>query len=205
MYNIKLEQFEGPLDLLMQLIDDQKLDITRVSLAKVADQYLEFIGNRENITLENLSNFLSVASRLILIKSKALLPMLEFSDEEEAEIKDLEWQLREYKKFKDVVGKIGKKFDASEKCFTREGFQGMHSFFYPPENINAYDIKKAYLKVLLEIPILEKIEEEMVREVITLEQKIGELQVHLRERVETSGYAGNGEAKSYSGGTGKIV
>lgn len=186
MYQIKLEQFEGPLDLLMNLIEEQKLDITRVSLAKVADQFLEFIGNRERMTLENMANFLSVASRLILIKSKALLPMLEFSEEEETEIKDLEWQLREYKKFKDISGKIGKIFSAPGFSWTREGFQGMHSFFYPPENINAYDLKKAYLKVLSEIPILEKIEEEMVREVITLEEKINQLQGHLRERVETS-------------------
>src|SRR5664280_1673607 len=69
-YQIKTEQFEGPMDLLLQMTEDQKLDITRVSLAKIADQYLEYIANTQNITLEHLADFLSVASRLILIKSK---------------------------------------------------------------------------------------------------------------------------------------
>src|SRR5664280_991792 len=99
-YQIKTEQFEGPMDLLLQMTEEQKLDITRVSLAKTAYQYLQYIANTQNITLEHLADFLSVASRLILIKSKALLPMLEFTEEEEEEIKDLEYQLAQYKKFK---------------------------------------------------------------------------------------------------------
>ena len=75
-YRVKIEQFEGPLDLLLSLIEEQKLDIVKLSLATVADQYLEHIKNNKEIHLENLSDFLSVAAKLILIKSKALLPML---------------------------------------------------------------------------------------------------------------------------------
>ncbi|TAK94817.1 hypothetical protein EPO05_05785 [Patescibacteria group bacterium] len=186
MYNIKLEQFEGPLDLLLQLIEDQKLDITRLSLATVADQYLEFIGNRQNITLENLANFLSVASRLILIKSKALLPLLEFSDEEEKEIKDLEYQIREYKKFKEIAKQVAKLYAGQEESFSRDGYVGFQTIFYPPEKLNGYDLKSAFTKVLSEIPIIEKLEQEMVREVITLEDKMNQLHATLKERAETS-------------------
>lgn len=186
MYRIKLEQFEGPLDLLLSLIDEQKLDITQVSLAGVADQYLEYIKNKESITLENLADFLLIASRLILIKSKALLPLLEFSDEEEGEIRDLEKQLAEYKRFKDIAKKIKAMASSGRESFSREGFQGIQSFFYPPKDINAYDLKKAYLRVLSEIPLIEKLEEEMVREVITLEDKINHLQETLRKKIETS-------------------
>lgn len=185
-YQVKLEQFEGPLDLLLNLIEEQKLDITQVSLAGVADQYLEYIKGKENITLENLADFLAIASRLILIKSKALLPLLEFSEEEEEEIKDLAAQLAEYKKFKNVAKKIRALSAAGRESFSREGFQGIQSFFYPPKEINVYDLKKAYLKVLSEIPIMEKLEEEMVREVITLEDKISHLQIMLRKKIETS-------------------
>ena len=66
-YKVKLEQFEGPLDLLLELIEKEKLDITRVSLANVADEYLKYIDERKNITLAGLADFLSVASKLILI------------------------------------------------------------------------------------------------------------------------------------------
>ena len=185
-YQIKTEQFEGPLDLLLQMTEDQKLDITRVSLAKIADQYLEYIANTQNITLEHLADFLSVASRLILIKSKALLPMLEFTEEEEEEIKDLEYQLAQYKKFKEAAKNLADLYDTPAMSFSREGFSGLGIVFYPPKNIVAEDLMKAFSKILGEIPILEKLEEEMVREVLTLEEKIVHLQNTLKEKIETS-------------------
>ncbi|NTW27146.1 MAG: segregation/condensation protein A [Candidatus Moranbacteria bacterium] len=185
-YHIKIEQFEGPLDLLLQLTEQEKLDITRVSLAKIADQYLAYISETKNITLAHLADFLTVASRLILIKSKALLPMLEFTEEEEEEIKDLEYQLAEYKKFKDASAKLALVFDAPQMNFSREGFLGFGTVFYPPEKIVAEDLQKAFAKVLGEIPVVEKLEEEMVKEILTLEDKILHLQETLREKVQTS-------------------
>jgi segregation and condensation protein A len=168
------------------MTEDQKLDITRVSLAKIADQYLEYIANTQNITLEHLADFLSIASRLILIKSKALLPTLEFTEEEEEEIKDLEYQLAEYKKFKEAAKNLANLYDASAMSFSREGFSGRGVVFYPPENITAEDLLKVFSRILGEIPILEKLEEEMVREVLTMEEKIVHLQNTLREKVQTS-------------------
>jgi segregation and condensation protein A len=185
-YQIKTEQFEGPLDLLLQLTEDQKLDITRVSLAKIADQYLEYIANTQNITLEHLADFLSVASRLILIKSKALLPMLEFTEEEEEEIKDLEYQLAEYKKFKEASRKLAELSDNQKISFSRESFWGQRVVFYPPKNITAGDLAKIFSKILGEIPVIEKLEQELVREVLTLEEKIEHLRSTLKEKMQTS-------------------
>ncbi|MEI7890883.1 MAG: segregation/condensation protein A [bacterium] len=185
-YNIKLEQFEGPLDLLLQLTQQEKLDITRVSLAKITDQYLEYIAQAKNITLAHLADFLTVASRLILIKSKALLPMLEFTEEEEEEIKDLEYQLAEYKKFKDVAVKMAELFDSLDHSFSRDGFVGLPNLFYPPKNITSEDLLKSFSKMLGEIPVQEKLEQEMIENVLTLEDKILHLQKTLRRKVETS-------------------
>lgn len=185
-YNVKLPKFEGPLELLLELIEKEKMAINELSLAKVADQYLEFLRNSENIHLENLVDFLSVASRLILIKSRTLLPTLTVSDQEEEEIKDLEQQLREYKKFKEVSSKIGRMVRLHRHMFSKEGFKGVKSVFYPPENINKYDLKKQFAGVLSQIPVLEKLSEEMVEDVITLEEKIQDLAVTIRKRVEIS-------------------
>ncbi|HBO16753.1 MAG: Segregation and condensation protein A [Candidatus Moranbacteria bacterium GW2011_GWE2_35_2-] len=185
-YQIKLKQFEGPLDLLLSLIEKKELDITRLSLASVADQYLDFIQSRENITLESLADFLSVASKLILIKSKEMLPFLTLSEEEEEEILDLEWQLAEYRKFKDISKKIQEMLASKKESFSRESFSGMQSFFFPPENISAEDLRDTYLEVVSNIPIVEELEEEMIGEVITLEEKINHLQKFLRQKVETS-------------------
>lgn len=185
-YKIKLEQFEGPLDLLLQLTEQEKLDITRVSLAKITDQYLEFISNAKNITLAHLADFLNIASKLILIKSKALLPLLEFTEEEEEEIKDLEHQLVEYKKFKDVSLKILEIFNSPSFSFSREGYLGVEKVFYPPENLTADDLAAVFKKILGEIPVAEKLEEESVRDVLTLEDKISHLQETLRQRAQAS-------------------
>ena len=185
-YQAKLDKFEGPLDLLLELIEGQKLDITEVSLAKVADQYLEYISQKEKITLESLADFLTVASKLILIKSRALLPTLEFSDEEEKEIFDLEKQLAEFKKFKGISISIGKMSESKRISFSREKFVAIKTFFYPPENINIFDLKKYFVEVLSEIPAFEKLEEEMVREVITLEEKISHLHDFIKGKIEVS-------------------
>lgn len=194
-YQIKLEQFEGPLDLLLNLIEEEKLDITKVSLARVADQYLGYIKENKNIKLENLADFLSVASKLILIKSKALLPFLQFSEEEEEEIKDLSKQLEEYKKFKDVSMKIAELSGNGKFSFTREVFEGVGPLFYPPENINVFDLKKYFQLVLAEIPVIEKLEEEFVKEIMTLEEKINDLRLAIQERAEISFSELTSEAK----------
>lgn len=185
-YQVKLEKFEGPMDLLLELIEKEKLNITELSLAHVTDQYLEHIKGNENIKLDNLADFLSVAAKLILIKSRALLPMLEFTEEEEEEIKDLAKQLEEYKKFKEASLVLGNMAGAGRISFSRNGYVGVQSLFYPPEDINIFDFKKYFQLVLNEIPIIEQLDEEVVREVITLEEKINDLQNTLRQRVETS-------------------
>jgi len=174
------------MELLLELIQKEKLEITELSLSKVANEYLEYIKSNQNINLENLADFLSVASRLILIKSRALLPMLKFSEEEEEEIQDLAKQLEEYKKFKEVSINLGKIAGRGKICYSREGFGGVKSIFYPPEDFNIYDFKKHFLSILSEIPILEKLSEEIVSEVVTLEEKISELENFLREKIQSS-------------------
>jgi segregation and condensation protein A len=185
-YAVKLKQFEGPLELLLDLIEREKLSITELSLAHVADQYLEFLKNNREIQLDNLADFLSVASKLILIKSRALLPLLEFTDEEEQEITDLTRQLEEYQKFKIASQKLGKLADLGRLCYSREGYIGVQPVFYPPENINVFDLKKYFQLVLNEIPIIEKLEKEIVNEVITLEEKINDMKKMIAEKIEIS-------------------
>jgi segregation and condensation protein A len=186
MYQVRQGKFEGPMELLLELIQKEKMDITELSLSKVADEYLEYIKNNENIKLDHLAEFLSVAARLILIKSRALLPSLQFSPDEEEEIQDLAKQLEEYKKFKEASQKIGRIAEMRKISYSREGFGGVKSIFYPPENINAYDLKKYFLAVLSEIPLIEKLQEEIVSEVITLEERISDLEQKMREKISSS-------------------
>lgn len=107
-YSVSLPDYEGPLDLLLQLIERAELDITRISLAAVADQYLEFVTRPGNIELNALADYLVLAARLILIKSRSLLPHLQ--EQAEVEVEDsaetLARQLREYKLFKQLAQRL---------------------------------------------------------------------------------------------------
>lgn len=185
-YNVKIEKFEGPMDLLLELIEKEKLNITELSLAHVAEQYLEHIKGNDSIKLGNLAEFLAVAAKLILIKSRALLPLLQFTEEEEEEIKDLAQQLEEYKKFKEASIVLGKITESGKISYSRTGYIGVRALFYPPADLNTYDLKKYFQFVLDDIPIIEKLDEETVEEIITLEEKINDLQNTLRQRVEMS-------------------
>ncbi|MCX6762109.1 MAG: segregation/condensation protein A [Candidatus Moranbacteria bacterium] len=185
MYQVKLEKFEGPLELLLDLIEKEKLSITELNLAHVADQYLDYIKDNQSIHLENLADFLSVAAKLILIKSRALLPILKFSDEEEEEIEDLAQQLAEYKKFKEISAKVRKLALENRVCYSKPPYQGIKSVFYPPENINAFDLKKYFQKVLSEIPAVAVLQEELVSEIVTMEERISDLEIALRNKLET--------------------
>src|SRR5574344_1562914 len=105
MMELKLEKFEGPLGILLKLIEQEELDITEIALASIADEFLAYVETSENIGPEEMADFLVMAARLLYIKSKALLPYL-VSAEEEEEITELENQLKMYKEFVDASSKI---------------------------------------------------------------------------------------------------
>lgn len=107
----KFEGFEGPLDVLLHLISENNMDIKTVKLAEITDQYLQYIDNMEQLDMEEATAFLDMASRLLLIKSKSLLPVEEELEEED-EIDDetkLRIQLQEYQLFKEAGGTLQQK------------------------------------------------------------------------------------------------
>lgn len=98
-YTIKMENFEGPLDLLCHLIEKNKMDICEIKIVEITDQYMEHLKQMEKMNLEVTSEFIVMAAKLIYLKSKSLLPSI-VEDEEESEF-DLVKLLMEYKKYKE--------------------------------------------------------------------------------------------------------
>lgn len=117
MLEIKLEKFEGPLGILLKLIEQEELDITEIALAKIADEFLAYVENSNDIGPEEMADFLVMAARLLYIKSKALLPYL-VSAEEEEEITELENQLKMYKEFVEASAKIAELVGKKEFLFS---------------------------------------------------------------------------------------
>jgi segregation and condensation protein A len=120
-YRVTLTVFEGPLDLLLHLIEKQQMDITKVSLVAVTDQYLEYIGHLERLSPDNLAEFLVIAAKLLLIKSRALLPTLPAPElvEEEDLGEELARQLREYRQFKEVAQQLREREESGLRAYLR--------------------------------------------------------------------------------------
>lgn len=117
-YELKLDNFEGPLDLLCYLIDKDKVDIYEVSLDKIADQYLEYLNRQEELNLDIASEFLVMASTLLLIKSKGLLPKVA-QDEAELTEEELIRRIIEYKKYKEISKTLRERFNEYSKRMSK--------------------------------------------------------------------------------------
>ena len=115
-YIIKIENFEGPLDLLCYLIDKNKMNIYDVNLSEITDQYIEYLNEMEEMNLEIASEFLVMASTLLYLKSKNLLPKQE-EEEEEITEEELIRRIIEYKKFKEISKVFKENYDVYAKRF----------------------------------------------------------------------------------------
>ena len=175
--HVKLPQFEGPLDLLLQLIEEQKMDITEVNLAEIADRYVERI-RQNGIGPEELADFLVIAAKLLLIKSKTLLPYL-IREEEEAEIKDFENQLKIYKDFLEASKKVEAMLDERRYLFAREFNKKSLSeekFFYPPKNVTVQILKQVFKEIAGRLKVEEKLDESILVKAINIEEKMSLIQ-----------------------------
>ena len=115
-YAIKIENFEGPLDLLCHLIDKNKMNIYDIKISEIADQYIEYINKMEELNLEVTSEFLIMASTLLYIKSKGLLPNQQEAEEELTEEQLIE-RIIEYKKYKEITAKFKAGYEEFSKRF----------------------------------------------------------------------------------------
>lgn len=105
-YSLKLHNFEGPLDLLCHLVDKNKMDINEVKISDITDQYIDYINTMQEQKLEITSEFLIMASTLIYLKSKSLLPRVDIEGEEELTEEELIYRIIEYKKYKEISKKL---------------------------------------------------------------------------------------------------
>jgi segregation and condensation protein A len=124
-YKVKLEIFEGPLDLLLYLIKRDEIDIYEISIERITRQYLEYLQAFKELNLDIAGEFVVMAANLIYLKSRSLLPVDQQPPDEEAEEDDPRWdlirQLIEYKKFKEAAAQLHVRALEQERIFTRDG------------------------------------------------------------------------------------
>ena len=174
-----MEKFSGPLEILLNLVEEQKFSINEISLAKVAEQYIAYLKSLEEMPKEELAAFLVVASTLMLIKSRSLLPDLQLTDEEEMDVKELELRLKTYKFFKELAGHLKELNNQNKHLFGREAYAGMSAVFFPPKGLAPAILKKILGEILEAIPQKEILPEESILKAVSLEDKMTELKERL--------------------------
>lgn len=132
--HLQLEAYNGPFDVLLSLIDEQELSITDVALSQITEQYLQYLDQFDESPVEDLADFLVVASKLLLLKSKHLLPQLMPEEEEGPSLAD---QLRLYKLFVEASKQINALWDEKRQSFVRIEPMRIPEEFQPPENVVA--------------------------------------------------------------------
>ncbi|MBE7066236.1 MAG: chromosome segregation protein ScpA [Ruminococcaceae bacterium] len=187
-YNIKLDVFEGPFDLLLTLLEKNKIDIADINICAIADQYIEIL--QENFNMEIASEFLVMASWLLRLKSKRLLPQEE-KEEEEISEEELIRRLNEYKKYKDITPQITEMYSMWSKAY-----------YKMPEKIN---FPKRYLPITIDPDNLancysdlakryedkhndnrEKMDDILKTEKVSLRAKMRQVVSHIVKRVKTT-------------------
>lgn len=176
----KLQQFEGPLDVLLRLIEDEKLTITDVSLAQVTEQFMQYLNQVEERYPDELADFLVVATRLLLLKSQALLPYLVIEEEEDPN--QLTRQLKIYKAYVDAMKYVEAKLAAHAFLYQRTSsfLSSLGPVFAPPPNTTTQILYQMYEDILNDLAPVVRIPKAAIEKVVSLREKI----CHITDLIE---------------------
>lgn len=184
-FTVQLPVYEGPLDLLLQLIEKRELDITRVSLAAVTDEYLAHLRSLEVVDPARVADFLTVAARLLLIKSRLLLPQerqeLEGADDSEDDGEALARALEEYRQFKAVARLLAEYENQGQRAYLREAPPPTFEKRLDPGGLPPDALLKALRRVLAQQARTPEPVDAVVRPLrVTVRQRFVELTARLR-------------------------
>lgn len=184
-FKIQTEAFEGPLDLLLSLIEKRKLLINDISLSKVADDFISHIGDQSTFSLDQTSHFILIASTLLLIKSKSLLPTISLTHDEERDISDLEIRLKMHQRFKEAIVHIENSFGKRTQHEKRY-FSSQESVFAPSKQITIQTIQETIRDLIHSLPKKVNLPKINVKKTISLEEMIQRLTRRIQEGLQTS-------------------
>jgi len=190
-YQIHLPIFEGPLDLLLHLIEKRQMDITSVSLVAVTDQFLEYLRTWEDPPVSKMADFVAMASRLLYIKSRSLLPRTNQPDDDAevadafADAEEIRRNLLEYKLAKEIAQTLRQREEAGLHSYSRiappQGIE--EALEWTPPQLTGLDVRllaQAFRKAMIESQ--ERIPEELPLPVVTVAEKMEEIETLLLSR-----------------------
>ncbi len=194
-YTVRTESFEGPLELLLNLIEKRKLSVNEVSLARIADDYVSHIRGTENHPIAESAHFILVASTLLLIKSRSLLPALKLTEDEERDIRDLEDRLKLYARIRELSRHVKDRFGKKPLFAPRD--RKREPVFSPDDSMTLPALVASLRQALASIPKAELVPKATLRKVVSLEETIMSLSKRIEGamRMSFKEFSGKGKAE----------
>lgn len=184
-YTIETQVFKGPLDLLLTLIEKRKLFINDISLSQVADDYIGHVKSMEQFPIALTAHFLLIASTLILIKSRSLLPSITLTTEEEADIEDLEKRLRQYQQVQHLSQYVSERYGVA-RMFAKHESSRKEIVFSPGKQVTLANMYAVIKEILSNLPKPEQLPKTLVKKVMSLEEMLDRLQERIKSGLRTS-------------------
>jgi len=178
-FTIQTDVYSGPLDLLIDLIEKRKLLINDISIASVTDDYMAYVAQYEKSPMREMADFIVLASTLLLLKSKSLLPILELTEQEEENLESLEKRLRYYQIFR-RAGKTLESLFGKNSSYERRFIPDTNPLFLPDKFATIDALRLAMTDVVRNLPKKVEKPKVQVRTVVSLEAMI----TQLKERIE---------------------
>lgn len=184
-FSVKTEAFEGPLELLLDLIEKRKLLINDISLAAVTDDYIAYVRELQENRLVETSHFVLVASTLLLIKSKSLLPVLELTEEESRSVEDLERRLKLYQIYRARAEELGQRFGTA-RLFEKTYVPDTTPYFTPDKFSTPEALHVALNDVIRRFPKAVFRPKVSVEKIISLEEMIKRVEERVTRQFKLS-------------------
>ena len=183
-FAIKTETFEGPMELLIELVEKRKLLINDISLAAVTDEYMQMVSEMQELSLPNTAQFINLAATLLLIKSRSLLPVLDLTTEEEANIEDLQERLKLYQLYREISFILQQHFGYNV-MYEPEYAPPRDPLFVTEKYCGVTELQEAMGRVLTSLPKAEIKPTAKVRPTISLEDMMSKLRDRIEKQMKT--------------------
>ena len=179
--HLRTESYEGPFELVLELIDKRKLSVNEISLTQVTDDYIQHVRTQATFPMEDAAEFIGVAATLLLIKSKSLIPELELSEEEESDVEDLKRRLAEYERVRAMMRELSQIFGRS--VLVSAGHRAPEPVFAPSRDLTLPELASALADALAALEKEEKLPEARVRTMVTLEEMMERLVTRVQQKM----------------------
>jgi segregation and condensation protein A len=172
-FSIKTDSYEGPFEILLDLIEARKLLVNDLALASITEDYIQHVRAQATFPVEETANFIQIAATLLLIKSKSLIPDLILTEEETADVDDLKRRLEAYDKVREASRELARIFDKS--TMLPAGERHPEPFFAPPRDLSKEALAEALARVLAAREAVEELPEARVKPLISIEEVMDQL------------------------------